>query len=274
MTGRCGILAGQGKHPLQLAEVLAKAGPAPFIICLENQADADFSDYEHIYQAMGQIGAITKAFKDANCTSLTMAGKVVRPPLFQMKLDKTALLLLGKAGMRGDDNLLKILEAHFEAAGLAMRDPDDILPRLSLAEGYHYGRSLTDLDQQTLALGVDLLRAIGRLDIGQGCVVQNGRILAIEATEGTDALIGRSAELVDHGAGPAMLLKMMKSGQDKKLDAPGFGLQTLQHMVQSGLSVLAVEAETCRSSDSLTEIEAFAKEHQLTILALSKQFED
>ena len=245
MTGRCGILAGQGKHPLQLAEVLAKAGPAPFIICLKNQADADFSDYEHMYQAMGQIGAITKAFKDANCTSLTMAGKVVRPPLFQMKLDKTALLLLGKAGMRGDDSLLKILEAHFEAAGLAMQDPDDILPRLSLAEGYHYG-----------------------------CIVQNGRILAIEATEGTDALIGRSAELVDHGAGPAMLLKMMKSGQDKKLDAPGFGLQTLQHMVQSGLSVLAVEAETCRSSDSLTEIEAFAKEHQLTILALSKQFED
>ena len=271
MTERCGILAGQGVHPLRLAEALANAGPAPFVICIENQSDADFSGFEHQEIAIGQIATITKTLKRAGCTAIMMAGKVVRPPLLQMKLDKTGMFLLSKARLQGDDNLLRIIEGHFESAGLAMRNPDDVLPRLSLPAGYHFGPELSAEQRQTLALGVELLTAIGQLDVGQGCIVQNARILAIEGTEGTDGLIRRSSELIDSAAGPAMLLKMMKSGQDKKHDAPGFGLQTLTEMAKSGVTVLALEAETCRSSDSLSDLEAFATTHKLTLLALPQQ---
>ena len=78
-------------------------------------------------------------------------------------------------------------------------------------------------------------------DVGQGCVVQQGIVLAVEAIEGTDAMLTRAATLARPGPG-GVLLKRVKPGQDRRADLPTIGPATIQAAAAAGLRGIAVEA--------------------------------
>ena len=92
------------------------------------------------------------------------------------------------------------------------------------------------------------MAALGDLDIGQGCVVCEGLVLAVEAQEGTDAMLARIATLPEAIRGTphtrrGVLVKRPKPGQERRIDLPTVGLSTVEHVAAAGLAGLAVEAE-------------------------------
>jgi len=102
-------------------------------------------------------------------------------------------------------------------------------------------------DNADIARGLALLDAAGPFDIGQAVVVAASNILAIEAVEGTDAMLGRIAELRERGristlAGTGVLVKAPKPQQDRRFDLPAIGPRTVSEAARAGLRGIAVVA--------------------------------
>ena len=266
--GRIAVIAGQGDHPHKLAEALVKQGQNPLVILLLGQADADFDKFETAKFPVGQVRKIISTLKMHGCDRLVMAGKVTRPAMSEFKPDATAVKLLGSLIFSGDNAILDALRHHLEKEGLQVEDPEQYLPRSTLPKGYIYGDAPAGTVRRDIKLGIQALAQMDGLDIGQGLVMQAGRILSVEAAEGTDKLLSRTADFVDQGGTPAVFVKMSKQSQDKSQDAPSFGLKTLEEMAAAGIYYAAFEAEQCRALESLSEIEAKAKDLGIVIISI------
>jgi len=99
--------------------------------------------------------------------------------------------------------------------------------------------SVEDLD--VIQLGIAVAKALGAVDVGQAVVVQEGMVLAVEAIEGTDMMLSRAGTVKKKGKAPVMV-KVLKPGQDKRVDLPAIGLQTIEQLKKNGLRGIAVEA--------------------------------
>lgn len=266
--GRISVIAGQGPHPLELAQALAEQGQNPFVITLAGQSDADFQMFEVSEFPIGQVGNMVSAMKSAGCDRVVMAGKVVRPPLSLLKPDAIAIKLLGSLFLAGDNAILEALKTHLNKEGLVVEDAETYLPRSTLPKHYLFGGPVTPENRRDIEIGIHALAKMDGLDIGQGLVIQGARILSVEAAEGTDALLARTAPFVDKDLSGAVFVKMSKLSQDKTQDAPSFGVETLRHMASAGIYIGAFEAEYCRARESLEEIEAEAKLQNITLVSV------
>jgi hypothetical protein len=116
-----------------------------------------------------------------------------------------------------------------------------------------------------------ILAALGTHDVGQSVIVQNGRVIAIEAAEGSDAMIARAGALLDLGGGIACLVKMRKSAQDARLDMPVIGCNTILSAVNAGLSILAIEAGSVLLADDIAVIKGLCKTHGVTLIGIDSR---
>lgn len=142
----------------------------------------------------------------------------------------------------GDDGLLSALVRELETVeGFRVVGPESLLPE-SLATAGVYGvvrpdeQALRDIER-----GIDVARGIGDLDVGQAAVVQAGLVLAVEAVEGTDAMLERCRGLRREGPG-GVLVKVRKPGQESRVDLPTIGVSTVEGAAAAGLDGIAVEA--------------------------------
>ncbi len=71
--------------------------------------------------------------------------------------------------------------------------------------------------------------------------MQQGSVLGVEAVEGTDALLARAGDVRRAGPG-GVLVKLCKPGQDKRVDLPTVGPDTVRKAQAAGLRGIAVEA--------------------------------
>ncbi len=188
--------------------------------------------------------------KRAGCASICLAGNVARPDFASLVPDLRGLALLPKvitAAKKGDDALLRLLVGEFEKEGFAVEGAHDVMEDLTLPAGplgrhAPAGEALADARK-----ALEVARAIGRLDIGQAAVVAHGLVLAVEAQEGTDAMLSRVAELPAHlrghaGAGAGVLAKAPKPIQETRVDLPTIGLATVQGVARAGLAGIVGEA--------------------------------
>ena len=271
MTGRLGIIAGQGSYPLALAQQARAQGEAPFILTIDGQADADFSQFETASSPLGQTARIVKLLQQAGCKELLLAGKITRPSMADLQPDAGALALLGKMALKGDDTALRVLTSWLEGQGFSMREADSVLPRQSWPAGFVFGPPANAGQLGDMRLAMRALHQLDGLDVGQAAIAGQGRILAIEAAEGTDAMIARAAPYCTDGA---VLVKMAKPSQDIRLDPPVIGLATIEGLAAAGISLLAVEADRCRAAGERAEIEAAAAARNISLMSVSWSFLD
>ena len=237
-----GIIAAAGVTPLTLAQEVRRSGREVYIIALKSIADADYADYPHDVIRLGAVASIMDHFIKAGCQDIVLAGTLARPTLSAIMPDVRGAKLIGKVMAAGDDEALKILRAEFAKDGLTIVDIADFLAHDYATKGVMAG---VDPDEQVMAafdIGIQYLKAAGQFDVGQSCVVQGHRIIAVEAAEGTDAMLSRAADLADPDLKPLVMVKMLKSGQDKALDPPGFGAETVTNAAASGITFIAIEA--------------------------------
>ena len=244
MPPKLGIIAGQGELPGRLIDACRLSGRDFFVVAIEGQADPEaVAGTSHIWSRLGAAGTAFAKLREAAVQEVVMAGAVHRPSLSALRPDlRTAKFLarLARSAL-GDDGLLSAVVREFEEAGFRVIGPDEILDQMVTAAKLN-GRIEPDAQAAAdIAVGIDVARALGRLDVGQAVVVQQGVVLGVEAIEGTDALIARCSELRREGTG-GVLIKLKKPGQERRVDLPTIGARTVAAAAAAGLRGIAVEA--------------------------------
>lgn len=245
-----GIIAGGGELPRAIAESAREAGRKVFVLALRGSSDDWVSEFSHEWVALGETGKAFKALHSGHVGDVVLAGKVERPKFSEIKLDAKSVMLAPRvmaAALRGDDALLRSLVELFEREGFRVVGAVEAAPNL-IAEVGVLGRLVPTTEQESdIALAFKVVRALGELDVGQAAVVCGGLTLAVEAAEGTDAMIARVANLPEHIRGTAakrrgVLAKAPKPIQDRKTDLPVIGVQTIRNVAAVGIAGVAIEA--------------------------------
>ena len=236
-----GILAAAGDMPVILTSQLRASGYTPFVIAIDGMADAVLPMAD-ITIRLGAASRIITAFKDAGCRQIIMTGKFIRPSLMQIKPDLTGAKLAFKALSTSDNNALQLIADFLASYDLHMADLHQILPDIFASAGVIAGKAPTKKQQASIEKAVAVLDALGDCDVGQAVIVQQQRVLAIEAAEGTNAMICRAGDYMSPDFLPPILVKMSKHGQNKRLDPPVIGTETLTLAAENGVTMVVVEA--------------------------------
>lgn len=245
-----GIIAGLGDLPRSIAQQAEDIGRGVYVLRLKGFEEPALSAYPGDVVGLGEVGGAMKRLQAAGCKDVTFAGIVKRPNFKDLKLDVTGARLLPKVireARKGDDALLRVLVSEFEKNGFNVVGAEQVNGGLLAQAGLIAGSPLSEDQWSDLKKGATIAAEMGRLDIGQGCIIANGLVLAVEAQEGTDKMLARCLELpVDIRGTPAdragVLVKRPKPTQERRIDLPTAGLSTLQGIAQAGLSGLAIEA--------------------------------
>jgi DUF1009 family protein len=240
-----GILAGGGRLPGQIAAAARAAGREVFLVGLEGFADpAVLAPWPHEVIRILAAGRIIAALRAHGCQDLVLIGPVRRPSLFDLRPDAEGARILariGRAAFAGDDGLLAAVVKVLGEEGFRVLGASDILGE-ALGPAGLLSRAAPDaLAMADIRRGIAVAHALGAVDVGQGCVVQQGIVLAVEAAEGTDAMLARCGVLARPGPG-GVLVKLVKPGQDRRTDLPTIGPDTIRAIAAAGLRGVAFEA--------------------------------
>jgi DUF1009 family protein len=253
-----GILAGGGSLPGRVAAAATAAGRPVFIVALEGFAEPQtVAAYPHATARIGAAGRILELLRANHCRDVVLVGAVRRPGFFDMRPDAVGAALLARVGkgvfFGGDDGLLRAVVRVLGEEGFSVIGAHDILAEALAPAGLLTTAAPDALAMTDIARGATIARALGSLDIGQGCVIQAGLVLAVEAIEGTDAMLARAGTLRREGPG-GVLVKTVKPGQDRRTDLPTIGPNTIRAAHTAGLRGIAFEAGGTLLADRHTTI--------------------
>ena len=266
---KLGIIAGGGELPGRLVDACRAAGRDRFVLAYNGVGSVD-SVTPDAWVDIGRVGDTFARLHDASCEEVVLAGPIRRPKLSALRLDRRGRAMLAKvARVWGrDDALLSVIVGELEEEGFHVVGADEVLGELLASEG-PLGRfapnqkAISDIE-----LGVSVIAALGALDIAQAVVVQGGRVLGIEAAEGTDALIGRCASLQAEDEDRAVLVKIQKPGQERRVDLPAIGVATVTRAANAGFAGIAIESNGTLVMDREAVIDS-ADKHGLFVVAIS-----
>ena len=250
-----GIVAGGGELPRAIATSAREQGRAVFVLALRDLTGKWVADFPHSWLSMGQIGRTLSLLRSNACNEVVFAGYVSRPKLLKLRYDQKGLSWLIPVlwAMRGGDNtLLEAMVGLFEREGLRVKSVAEVAPQLQIPAG-PLGQVKPNAEAQAdIALALSIARQQGMRDRGQAVVASEGRILGIEGTDGTDAMLIKLRDSKNRGvSGRGVLVKALKPIQDRKTDLPTIGLATVENVAAAGLAGIAVEAHTALVLDRL-----------------------
>lgn len=250
MTAPLGLIAGLGELPVAIAENAVATGQGVYVLRLKGFEEPRLEKFAGSVVGLGEIGAVMDRLKTAGCKEVVFAGNVSRPDFKNLKLDFKGISLLPKViseARKGDDALLRVLVGEFEKNGFRVIGSDVAHASLLAPAGLIAGPQPTESMMHDMLVAARVAAATGTLDIGQGCVVCDGLVLAVEAQEGTDEMLRRCAALPAAIRGTdvarrGVLAKRPKPVQERRIDLPTTGVSTVELAAAAGLAGIAVEA--------------------------------
>ena len=246
---RIGLIAGGGRLPEYVRAAAVESDTLGVIIALDPFVpEIKFPKAERL--RLGQFGKMVRRLRQANCTHVCFAGIVKRPDFKRLKPDFKAMRHLPgtiRAAGQGDDALMRHVLGLFEQEGFGVISPQDVCADLMLTKGVIGSVQITDDHRDDALEACKIAAAIGALDVGQAAVVARGVTLAVEAQEGTDAMLTRLLNLPPELRGKpearvGVLAKIVKPKQDIRVDLPTLGPETVRHAAEAGLAGIVAEA--------------------------------
>src|SRR4029077_9284791 len=245
------IVAGGGSVPVAVAQAVERSGRRVVLFPVRGWADpAAVEKFTHHWLALVQAGRFLRLARAEGCRDLVFVGTALRPPLRSLRMDWLTLRLLPRimrAYRGGDDHLLSSIARGFEDYGFRVLGAHEVAPEILMPEGPIGSLRPSERDQADITRALALLTATGPFDIGQAAVGAENNVLAVEAAEGTDAMLGRIADLRAAGriaapSGTGVLVKAPKPQQDRRFDLPAIGPRTVDETARAGLAGIAVVA--------------------------------
>jgi DUF1009 family protein len=241
-----GLIAGNGRFPFLVLQGARSLGHDVTVVGVKEEA---FPDLEKAareagaafhWVSLGHLGKCIKILKGAGVTRAVMAGQVKHVKIFSgIVPDLTLLSVLTRLKARNTDALISAVADVMGASGIELIDSTAFLEPLLAREGVLTDRGPSDEEAQDFAFGYRMADAIAALDIGQTIAIKHKAVVAVEAMEGTDEVIGRAGFL----AGPGVrIVKVAKPNQDMRFDVPVIGVATIQAMRVAGAVALSVDA--------------------------------
>lgn len=245
LTGRkVGVIAGGGALPRIVVQACVEAGIGVFIVGFEGQTDPEiFEGRDYVLTRLGAAGQIIDVLRAHEVRDLVLIGAIRRPSFAELRPDMRTAQFFARVGLKaiGDDGLLRALRAELETEGFAVHGAQQFVSGL-LASAGPVGKTRADkAEKADIRRGMAVAKALGAMDVGQAVVVQEGIVLGVEGAEGTDELIRRCAAYRRAGRG-GVLVKACKPQQDRDLDLPSIGPETVVLCAETGLAGIAVEA--------------------------------
>ncbi len=272
---KLGIIAGGGVLPEKLAQCCEDRGIEVFIVAFSDQTrSAAVAGREHIWSSIGAAGKIIKTLKSHCIQDLVLIGNIKRPGLADLKPDLKTAEFFARVGLRalGDNNILELLKSELAREGFQVHGIQNFMQDILTKPGAVGQFKPSKKQDETIRRGVDIARGIGQLDVGQSVIVQGGIVLGVEAAEGTDELIRRCKAYQRKGDGP-ILVKMCKPHQDKYLDLPTIGPDTVLIAVENGLSGIIIEAGNSLLIEP-EEVAKIANRHKIFVYGFSTPITD
>lgn len=274
-----GLIAGGGQLPRYVAEAVRRSADDLSVIAIDPDCPAKSLAFETRFP-LSKFGKMLRHLERANVTHICLAGQVRRPDFSEFKPDLAAMRYLPgtlKAARNGDDALLRHIMRIFEKRGFEIVSAQSLCADLLLRDGPLGQHMISSNNRDDALKAMELIEALGPFDIGQAAVVTNGVVLAVEAQEGTDAMLERVATLDPALRGmpyrrAGVLAKRPKPTQDLRVDMPVIGPRTVELASEAGLSGIIAESGCAFVIDRESTIQ-LADELGLFIIGLPAQKE-
>jgi DUF1009 family protein len=243
---KLGLIAGNGRFPFLVLDAARAQGHDVTVIAAKEETSTELVDLAARHGSpihwisIGQLGKCIALLKDHGVTHAVMAGQVKHVKIFGGIIpDLTFLKVLSQLGSQNTDGLIGAVARVLGDHGIELIDSTALLTPMLAGAGTLTARMPSEEEHKDLEFGYPMADAIAGLDIGQTIAVKHRAVVAVEAMEGTDEVIGRAGHL----AGPGVrIIKVAKPNQDMRFDVPVIGLATIQAMRIAGASALSIDA--------------------------------
>jgi DUF1009 family protein len=269
-----GLIAGNGRFPFMVLQSARQQGIDVVVAAIKEETDADIEScgYPVHWLGLGELGKLIRTFRNCGIHKAIMAGQVKHVQIFGSSFpDLTMIRMLAGLREKNTDSLIGGVARVLEEAGISLVDSTSLLKPHMISEGILTRRGLSQSEKSDVDYGRPIAQRIASMDIGQTIVVRDRAIVAVEAMEGTDAVICRAGELVHRKN--LTVIKVSKPKQDMRFDIPVVGLPTLQNMIASGATALVIDAEHTLVLEK-EEIVKMADENDIAVVAMLPSIDD
>jgi len=244
LQSRVGLIAGNGKFPFLVLDAARSQGIDMVVAAVKEETSPDIEKHARkvYWLALGQLGKLIKTFKAEGITQAIMAGQVKHKQIFSFGIpDFKMMQLLASLATKNTDSIIGAVAKVLEEEGIHLLDSTLLLQPLLPEPGVLTARAPSEEEKRDLDYGYGIARELGRLDLGQSVAISDVACVALEAMEGTDAVMERAASLVN--GRPLRVIKLAKPNQDLRFDVPVIGPATIRLMARLKATALAIEAK-------------------------------
>lgn len=263
---KVGLIAGNGTFPFLVLEGARKAGASVAVAAIREETDPRIEEIADniTWVGVGQLGKMLRFFKSEGVEKAIMAGQVKHVQIFSSSIpDLRMVKMLLRLPRKNTDALIGAVANELASEGIELIDSTFFLKDYLPQAGPLTKREPDERERGDIEYGLEVAHEIARLDLGQTIVVRDRACVAVEAMEGTDAVIRRAGELV---RGRLTVVKIAKPDQDMRFDVPVVGLSTLQTMNAAGATCLCLTAGKTLMFER-DEMVEYANKHKIAIVA-------
>jgi hypothetical protein len=266
VTKTVGLIAGNGKFPIEFATAARNEGISVFAVAIREETDSGLADVVSSIEwvSLGELGRIIETFKVNGINEVVMAGKITKTHMYSnIPIDDRWKKVLARTGDHNDDSILLSIVQELANESIVTINSTTYLNSLLPERGILTSCHPTEQDWADMKYGHRIAKEIAGLDIGQTVVVKNCAVLAVEAIEGTDEAILRGGEL---GKGDIVIAKVSKPNQDLRFDVPVIGIHTIEAMIKARARSLIIDAGKTIFLDRMKVI-SLAEDNGIAIVA-------
>jgi len=266
---RYGLIAGNGRFPLLALESARRLGHEVTVVAIREEASGDLEDVApgcH-WISLGQLSRLIEILKREGITEVIMAGQVKHAKIFSsISPDWRLMKLLAALPAKNTDGLIGGVARILQDEGIHLRDSTALLQPMLATDGVMTRRRPDREESANIQYGRRVANALAGFDVGQSVAICERSCVALEAMEGTDAMVRRAASLAN--GRPLTLVKVARRREHLLFDVPVVGLDTIPVMSETGTTALAIEAGRTLMLDK-DQMIAAANEAGITIVGLA-----
>jgi DUF1009 family protein len=263
-----GLIAGNGKFPFLVLESAREQRIEVVVAAIREETHPEIESlgFPVQWMGLGQLGKLIRVFKEAGVSKAIMAGQVRHARIFGPSVpDLKMIRMLAGLKHKNTDSLINGVAKALEDEGITLVDSTILIRQHVAPTGKLTRRGLDSREQADVAFGRPIAQKIAQMDIGQTIVVRDRAVVAVEAMEGTDAVIRRAGKLVQRRN--LTVIKVSKPKQDMRFDVPVIGVPTIREMVDAGATALVLDARRTLLIDR-TELVQVADESKIAVVGL------
>jgi DUF1009 family protein len=238
-----GLIAGNGRFPFMVLQSAQQQNLEVVVAAIKEETSAEIEacGYPVHWLGVGELGKLIRLFRKTGVRKAIMAGQVKHVQIFSSSFpDLTMVRMLAGLKQKNTDAVIGGVARVLNEAGISLVDSSMLLEPHLVRQGTLTRRGLNAFEQLDVEYGRPIARSIASMDIGQTIVVRDRAVVAVEAMEGTDAVIRRAGELARKKS--LTVIKVSKPKQDMRFDIPVVGLVTLETMIEWGATALVMDA--------------------------------